>query len=89
MHFRIVCLIKLVSAIRFGLGFTHDVFNFCTSHVNLFFMQTFFLFFPILNLCCVSILSFSLSQIEPLYGTKIEKIYFGLEHSLWFRVILF
>ena len=58
MHFRIVCLIKLVSVVRFGLSFIHNAFNFCKSRVHAFFMHTFFLFFPILNLCCVSILSF-------------------------------
>ena len=34
MHFRRVCLIINVSADRFGLGFSYDAFNFCTSHVH-------------------------------------------------------
>ena len=51
----------LLSAVRFGLGFTHDTFNLCTSHVHAFFMHTFFLFFPILSMCCVSFYSLSLS----------------------------
>ena len=90
MHFRIVCLFKLMSVVRFGLSFTHDVFDLCTSHVHAFFMDTFFLFFPILSMCCVlSFLSFSLSRIEPLYGTQTEKIHSGLEPSSWFQVILF
>ena len=62
MHFRIVCLFKLMSVVRFGLSFTHDVFDLCTLHVHAFFMDTFFLFFPILSMCCVlSSLSLSLS----------------------------
>ena len=51
----------VVSANRFGLGFSRDTFNLCTSHVHAFFMHTFFHFFLFLNLCCVSLCSLSLS----------------------------
>ena len=98
MHLLDVCLIKLVSAVRFGLGFTHDVFNFCTSHGHASFMHTFFLFlfYFELMLCFLLFysvlfslsLSLSLSQIEPLYGTQTEKIHSGSEPSSWFQVIL-
>ena len=94
MHFLDVCLIKLVSAIRFGLGIIHDVFNFCTLHGHASFMHTFFLFlfYSELVLCfllfCSVLFSLSLSQIEPLYVTQTEKIHSGLEPSSWFQVIL-
>ena len=94
MHLLDVCLIKLVSAIRFGLGFTHDVFNFCTSHGHASFMHTFFLFlfYSELVLCfllfCYVLFSLSLSQIEPLYVTQTKKIHFDSEPSSWFQVIL-
>ena len=61
MHFRFVCLIKLVSVIRFGLDFTHDAFYFYMSHVHAFFMDTFFRFFPILSMCYILLCSLSLS----------------------------
>ena len=60
MHFRIECLIKLVSAIRLDWVSAYDAFNFCTSHVHAFFMHTFCLLFPILSMCCVSFFSLSL-----------------------------
>ena len=90
MHFRIVCLIKLVSAVRFGFGFTHDAFNFCTSHVHTFFHTYIlsFLSYSELVLCFYSFF-LSLSQIEPPYGTQTAQIYSGSEPSSWFRVILF
>ena len=61
MHFRIVCLIKLVSAIRLDWVFPMILLIFCTSHVHAFFMHTFFLFIPFLSTCCVSFYSLSLS----------------------------
>ena len=42
MHYRIVCLIKIVNAVRFNWVFAHDAFNFCMSHVHAFFKHTFF-----------------------------------------------
>ena len=76
MHFRIVCLIKLVSAIRLDWISAHDAFNFCTSHVHAFFMRTFSLFIPILS-CVVFLfflsLSLSLSQIDCAMAPKQHK----------------
>ena len=68
-------MIKLVSAVRFGLGFSHNAFKFCTSHVHAFFMHTFFIFIPILSMCCVLFflslsLSLSLSLIDYVMAPK-------------------
>ena len=73
MHLLDVCLIIDVSAVRFGLGFSHDAFNLCTSHVHAFFMHTFFLFFPIISMCCVLLCSFSFSQIDCTMAPKQRK----------------
>ena len=82
MHLLDVCLIKLVSAIRFGLGIIHDVFNFCTSHGHASFMHTFFLFlfYSELVLCFLlfysvlfcSVLSLSLSDRTSLWHPNRE-----------------
>ena len=90
MHYRLVCLIiSVMSADRIGLGITYKVFIF-TRHV---FMHTFFSIFPILNLYCVLFfllyLSLSLSLIEPIYGTQIEKIHFASKSLSRFWVIFF
>ena len=62
MHFRIVCLIKLMSAARLDQVSAHDTFNFCTSHVHAFFFHAYVLsFLPFLSMCCVSFCSLSLS----------------------------
>ena len=93
MHLLDVCLIKLVSAIRFGLGFTHDVFNFCTSHGHASFMHTFFLFLFYLELVlcfllfCYVLFSLSLSDRTSLCHPNRE-IHSGSEPSSWFQVIL-
>ena len=69
MHFRIECLIKLVSAIRLDWVSAYDAFNFCTSHVHAFFMHMFSLFIPILSyVVFLFFLSFSLSD-RLRYGT--------------------
>ena len=59
------------------------------SHVHAFFHAYVLFLLSFLNLCCVSILSFSLSWIEPPYGTQTEEIHFGSEPSSWLWVILF
>ena len=89
MHFRSVCA-WLLMWVLIGLDcvFSHDSFSFCTSHVHSFFMHMFFLFFPILSMCCVMFCSLSL--LDRLhYGTQIAQIYSGSEPSSRFRVILF
>ena len=52
--------------------FTHDAFNFCTSHVYAFFMHT-FLFFPILSCAVLCSLSLSLSRIDCAMAPKAHK----------------
>ena len=62
------------------------------SHVHALFMHTYFSFSLFMVWDYVSVLSslfLSLSLIEPLYGTQIEKIHSGSEPSSRFRVILF
>ena len=78
MHFRIVCLIKLMSAARLDQVSAHDTFNFCTSHVHAFFFHAYVLsFLPFLSMCCVSFcslsLSLSLSQIDCVIAPKQHK----------------
>ena len=94
MHYRLVCLIiSVMSTDRIGLGITHKVFIF-TRHM---FMHSFFSIFPILNLYCVLFfllylslsLDLSLSWIEPIYGTQIEKIHSASESWSRFWVIFF
>ena len=61
----------------------------CIFHACILFLLS------ILNLCCVSIRSFSLSLslslslIEPPYGTQTEEIHSSSKPSPWFWVILF
>ena len=63
MHLLDMCLIKLVSAVRFGLSFSHDSFDFCMSYVYAFFMHMFFpfLFYSESMLCFLLFSSLSLS----------------------------
>ena len=66
MHFRLVCLIKTVSAISLNWVSTHDIFKFCTSHVHAFFMHKFFFF-------GCDVFSLSLSQINCAMTPKVRK----------------
>ena len=91
MHFRIVCLIKLVSAVRLDWVLPMMLLN---SHVtwSCIFHAYVLSFFPILSLCCVSFcfLLFFLSLLDRLrYGTQIAQIYSGSESFLRFQAILF
>ena len=87
MHFRIVCLIKFVSAVRLDWVLAHDAFKFCTSYVHAFFKHMFFLSFLFWT-CVLFSLSLSLSD-RLLYGTQTMQIHSGSEPSSWFRIILF
>ena len=78
-----------VSADRIGLGFSHDAFNLCTSHVHPFFIHTFFLFFPILSMCCVLSLSLSLGQTMSWHPNNANLFQLGVLMVQSHRLLLF